>query len=73
MKIKDVIWFTTGRGETIGIVLGNAEVTGAAKSYIGVGDGKYEALDAKQISEWGAKIRLQDLVMITDHLKGVQP
>lgn len=67
MKIKDTIWFTTGRGETVGIVLAEDDVTGIPKAYIGVGDGRNEDVDIKQISEWGAKLQLTDLAMIQKH------
>jgi len=69
MKIKDTIWFSTGRGESIGIVLGYEDPTGKPKAYIGLGDGKDADLDTKIISEWGARLDLEFIIpMLIDHL-----
>lgn len=59
MKILDVIWFTEmGSLRPIGIVIGEDEITGERKAYIGVGNGEDEERDSKSIAGTGAKFSL---------------
>lgn len=56
MKIKATHWFSPMGSGIIGIVVGEDDVTGETKAYIGVGTGESAAVDSKRINEWGAKI-----------------
>lgn len=55
MNLIDAIWFTSLRG-TVGIVIGEDEVTGKRKAYVGIGDGFDEKVDAEHILEWGCPL-----------------
>jgi len=55
MKIIDDIWFTSFMAN-IGIVIGEDEVTGERKAYIGVGDGFHLEVDRQMIATHGAKL-----------------
>jgi hypothetical protein len=56
MKILSAYWFTDARDTTIGVVVGEDEVTGERKAYIGRGDGIDQAADTKAIAELGARV-----------------
>ena len=51
MKLLDVVWFNGER--LIGMVVGEDEVTGEKKAYIGIGAGGSEAHDSQHILERG--------------------
>lgn len=70
MTVKNVTWFTTGRGECIGIVQIENEME-ERKAYIGLGDGHDEGLDIEIIKDWGAKAYPQTLRQIADWLEGI--
>lgn len=71
MKILDTIWFTEmGSLRPIGIVIGEDEITGERKAYIGVGNGESEERDSKSIAGTGAKFHLETLRMIAMRLIG---
>ena len=71
MKILDAIWFNEmGKKEPIGIVIGEDEITGEKKAYIGVGAGFEEGSDVISISERGAKVSPQILKFILKKLEG---
>lgn len=53
MKLVNVIWFNP-ESRVIGIVVGEDEVTGKHKAYIGLGAGDNENSDAQQILNHGA-------------------
>lgn len=69
MKIQDVLWVTTAKGECIGIVYGEDEVTNVRKAYIGIGGGDNETEDVESIASLGGKILFEDLEKIADYLK----
>ena len=54
MKITHTMWFSTLHAHTIGIVMGEDEVTKKLKAYIGLGDGVSEEDDTKRIAGWGS-------------------
>lgn len=68
MIIKETIWFTTHFGETIGVVLGEDNVTKVKKAYMGIGDGKDPEFDEKKILEWGTRIDPATAKRLSDHL-----
>ena len=55
MKIIDDIWFTGFRG-IVGIVIGEDEVTGERKAYVGIGEGVSMDQDIKAIAEYGCPL-----------------
>lgn len=59
MKITYVTWFSTPHAHTIGIVIGEDDITGEQKAYIGLGDGVDEEADTKKISERGASFPIE--------------
>jgi hypothetical protein len=54
MKIIATHWFTE-MGGCLGIVVGEDEITGERKAYIGSGDGFSENADAQKILQRGGK------------------
>jgi len=54
MKLVQVYWFTSGK--TTGIVIGQDEVTGKCKGYIGTAAGANELSDATHILEYGSPV-----------------
>lgn len=69
MNIQDAIWFTELGGQCIGIVIGQDEVTGERKAYIGTGYGEDEGLDARFICANGAKFHLQSAEFVLNYLQ----
>lgn len=67
MNIIDTLWFTTAKGETIGIVLGHDEISDEPKAYIGVDDGIDPEVDTKTIASLGGKFHPSHLQMLTNH------
>jgi hypothetical protein len=63
MKVIDHLWFSSiffSLGfETIGIVIGEDEITGERKAYIGLGTGHSEEEDIKAVTQLGAKLTPQ--------------
>ncbi len=57
MKTIDAIWFTTVGG-TVGIVVGEDEVTRNRKAYIGVVSGLCEEVDTEHIRQFGSPVSL---------------
>lgn len=57
MKVIDSIWFTNRDG-TIGIIIGEEDITGDRKAYIGPASGTDEKTDTQQILSWGNKFSL---------------
>ena len=57
MKVIETIWFTDVNG-CIGIVIGEEDVTGDRKAYIGSASGTDEKADTEQILAWGNKFSL---------------
>ena len=55
MNLIDAIWFTTIAG-TVGIVIGEDELTGKRQAYVGIGAGSDERADADYILEWGGRL-----------------
>mgnify|MGYP000238690090 CR=1 FL=1 len=55
MKIKDSIWFS-GLTAVVGVVLGDDDVTGKPKAYIGVGRGESKKADEQMIAEYGCPL-----------------
>lgn len=60
MKILDTMWFNS-RGGHCGLVIGEDEVTGEKKAYIGVVSGTNEEADTKEVAEWGCRVNLSRL------------
>jgi len=58
MKVIDAIWFTNIRG-TVGIVIGEDEITGEKKAYIGVVEGNDVKEDIELIKSWGNPFPLE--------------
>jgi hypothetical protein len=71
MIIEDTVWFTTSRGDCIGIILAKDEVTKKKKAYIGAGDGESEEEDVQIIKDWGSPLYLQKLKEIVAYLESV--
>ena len=57
MKTITAIWFTTLNG-TLGIVVGESEVTGKREVYIGIASGLCEKVDTERIKSYGSKVSL---------------
>lgn len=60
-KIVNKWWFSTGYGQTIGIVKCHDDITNQDKFYIGRGYGIDEDMDAEHIKDHGAKF-LPDII-----------
>lgn len=74
MKIFNAIWFTEmGSLRPIGIVIGEDEMTGERRAYIGVGNGEDEERDSKSIAGTGAKFGIEMAQMIVNALDREQP
>ena len=70
MKILEMLWFTqAGTPSTLGIIVGEDEITGEAKAYLGTAQGYDEEADAKHILETGAKFYPGHLSILRRHLK----
>lgn len=67
MKNTHDYWFS-GLVPLVGIVVGEDEITGEGKAYIGVAAGLDQVADAKHIAQRGAKLTLPVLDEIRGHL-----
>ena len=67
MRITNFQWFTH-MGATIGIVIGEDEVTGKKKAYIGCGAGLDEGEDARHIAKTGAKFTRRHALELLNQL-----
>ena len=63
--VKDTIWFQTGSGATIGVVLCEG-----GRAFIGVGDGEDESYDKKCIIQRGRSLDIVNVQRILRHLTG---
>lgn len=82
MKILDAVWFTpippawlqavamSGVSLTIGVVLGQDEVTGQKKAYIGYGRGRDEGEDSGFIASHGSPIPLEAVGVLFGTMEG---
>ena len=70
VKTIDTYWFTTARGETIGIVTVKDELTGDKKAYIGVGEGHDRDADANIIRGFGSRVHPSCLRRVLELLEG---
>ena len=68
MKIKDSIWFTNMKG-VVGVILGEDEVTGKHKAYIGIADGQNQKGDEELVARRGNKLNYETAARITHWLK----
>lgn len=66
MKVIETLWFTNRDG-CIGIVVGEEDITGDRKAYIGPASGTDEKADTEQILAWGNKFSL-DTALRLRHL-----
>lgn len=66
MKVIETLWFTNQDG-CIGIVVGEEDITGDRKAYIGPASGTEEKADTQQILAWGNKFSL-DTTLRLHHL-----
>ena len=70
MKIISTVWFTQmGLPPTIGIVIGEDDITKERKAYIGTGAGYDEGADAEKIAETGAPLYLTHVEQVIKALK----
>ncbi len=69
MKILDTIWFTPMSGHTLGIVMGEDEVTKERKAYIGVAEGYDEHTDTRIIADTGVKIYPTQIDALKEHFR----
>lgn len=67
MKVIKTRWFTNNRG-CIGIVVGEDNVTGDRKAYIGIGHGADEKVDTEAILAWGNKFDLKTAQWLVTYL-----
>jgi hypothetical protein len=67
-EIIDALWFSNPRG-CYGVALVKDTITGERKAYIGPCGGNNEKLDALYIKENGAKVTLQAVERIYNHLR----
>ena len=58
MKVLESLWFANSTG-TVGIVIGEDEMTKKRKAYIGVAEGITEELDINSISQLGSPLSLE--------------
>lgn len=68
MKLIETIWFT-GMYGFFYIVLGENEVDGERRAYLGVHAGRDQAADSKMIAEGGARISLSQAERIAKFLR----
>lgn len=68
MKIKRAHWFTGTYG-TIGLVIGEDEMTGKKKAYIGVCQGFDENRDTQMIARTGSPVNYPVIAKILEDLK----
>lgn len=68
MKVIETIWFTNNDG-CIGIVIGEDDVTGDRKAYIGPASGADEKGDTGKILAWGNKLSIDTAERILHFLK----
>ncbi len=66
MKVIETLWFTNFEG-CIGIVVGEEDITGDRKAYIGPASGTDEKANTEQVLAWGNKFSL-DTVLRLQHL-----
>jgi len=69
MKIKEAYWFS-GMTGTIGIVVGEDQVTWKRKRYIGTAPGFNVELDTHHIAQTGSPVDPGTLTEIAEYLKG---
>ena len=67
MKVLETLWFTNTQG-CIGIVVGEEDVTGDKKAYIGIGNGASEKEDTEAILAWGTKFSLDTAQRLVSYL-----
>jgi hypothetical protein len=67
MKITDNIWFVSFQG-VVGIVIGEDEVTGERKAYIGIGSGVSIEHDMQMIALDGCKLTPEIAAHVADML-----
>ena len=67
MKIIRTIWFS-GMYGFCGIVLGETEIEGERRAYLGVHPGRDEGADTRMIAEGGARIQPAVAKEISDFL-----
>ena len=67
MNITHDYWFS-GMAGLVGIVVGEDEITGEIKAYIGVALGIDQESDAKYVNQGGTKLTLRTLDEIRGHL-----
>ena len=67
MKIIETLWFTNKDG-CIGIVVGEEDITGDRKAYIGPASGTDVKADTEAILAWGTKFSLDTTERIHYHL-----
>lgn len=67
MNITHDFWFS-GMAGLVGIVVGEDEITGEIKAYIGVAPGIDQVADAKFVNQGGTKLSLSTLDEIRGHL-----
>jgi len=69
VKVLDDYWFNDMRGGTVGIIVGEDELTGERKAYIGVGAGFNQAIDRESILDGGQKLPVSFLEGLVRWLK----
>jgi len=69
MKVLADYWFSDMRGGTVGIIVGEDELTGEWKAYIGVGAGFNRELDKESILDGGQKLPVSFLEGLLRWLK----
>ena len=69
MKVLADYWFSDMRGGTVGIVVGEDEVTAERKAYIGAVEGYNQAVDKESILDGGQKLPLSFLEGLVKQLK----
>jgi len=67
LNITHDFWFS-GMAGLVGIVVGEDEITGEIKAYIGVAPGIDQVADAKFVNQGGTKLSLSTLDEIRGHL-----
>lgn len=68
MKFQSTLWFSSMAG-CYGIVMGEDEVTGEYKAYIGAAGGLDEEEDIEKISTWGAPVAPSQAAALFLHFK----
>jgi len=69
VKVLADYWFNDMRGGIVGIVVGEDEVTGERKAYIGAVEGYNQAVDKESILDGGQKLPLSFLEGLVKWLK----